>query len=335
MRKMRRFIPSGNLLYVFDAAARLESFTKASEELNVTPAAVSHAMRQLEVSLGASLFHRRHRQLALTSDGERLYRTIGSALDQIEQAAEEIHSSAASDIKVHASITVGTYWLLPRISDYPNPDTRIEMQLYNADRKIELPADGVSMAITNGRVDWPGYEVIAIAEEVMYPVCSPDYLRKHGPINSVSDLLNHKLLHLDGNYHEGYTWQDFMRQFGYEIPAPSGTALFNNYILVVHAALSGAGIGLGWQHSAGDLIASGALVRPLKDYHSTGNDFLLVYRKGRPLTPRAEAVKNWLIGLGRRRATETVPKQESLYSARAETRSLAVRERITDTLQSA
>src|SRR5690606_29577452 len=132
--------------------------------------------------------------------------------------AEEIHSSAASDIKVHASITVGTYWLLPRISDYPDPDTRIEMQLYNADKKIELPADGVSMAITNGRVDWPGYEVMPIAEEVMYPVCSPDYLRKHGPINSVSDLLNHKLLHLDGNYHEGYTWQDFMRQFGYEIP---------------------------------------------------------------------------------------------------------------------
>jgi LysR family glycine cleavage system transcriptional activator len=61
MRKLRRHIPSGNLLYVFDAAARLESFTRAADELNVTPAAVSHAIRQLEQCIGLPLFHRRHR----------------------------------------------------------------------------------------------------------------------------------------------------------------------------------------------------------------------------------------------------------------------------------
>lgn len=298
MRNMRRFIPSGNLLYVFDAAARLESFTKASEELNVTPAAVSHAIRQLETGLGTSLFHRKHRQLELSDDGEKLYRAVGASLDHIERTAEEIHSTAASDIKVYASITVGTYRLLPRISTYSSPDARIEMQLYNSDKKLELPADGVSMAITNGRVDWPGYEVMPFMQEKMFPVCSPGYLEKHGPVSSLTDLLDHNLLHLDSHYHDGYTWREFLAEYGLDYPIPGGPSTFNNYILVVHAVLAGAGIGLGWQHSVGELVASGALVRPLAEEHATANDFLLVYRKGRPLTPRAIAVRDWLIELG-------------------------------------
>ena len=298
MRDMRRFIPSGNLLYVFDAAARLESFTKASEELNVTPAAISHAIRQLETGLGASLFHRKHRQLQLTDDGEKLYRSVEAGLDQIERAALEIHSTAASDIKVYASITVGTYWLLPRISTYPGNDARIEMQLYNSDKKLELPADGVSMAITNGRVDWPGYEVLPFTRETMFPVCSPDYLAKHGPISSLAALLAQNLLHLDSHYHEGHTWREFLAHYGIDYAVSSGASTFNNYILVVHAVLAGAGIGLGWQHSVGDLVASGALVRPLEEFQTTDNDFLLVYRKGRPLTPRASAVLDWLLELG-------------------------------------
>lgn len=300
MREMRRFIPSGNLLYVFDAAARFASFTKASEELNVTPAAISHAIRQLETGLGASLFHRRHRQLLLTDDGEKLYRSVEAGLDQIEHTAMEIHSTAASDIKVYASITVGTYWLLPRISAYPSHNARIEMQLYNSDKKLELPADGVSMAITNGRVDWPGYEVLPFTQEMMFPVCSPGYLEKHGPVSSLEALLSHNLLHLDSHYHEGHTWREFLAHYGVSYAVPGGVSTFNNYILVIHAVLAGAGIGLGWQHSVGDLVATGALVRPVKEFQATDNDFLLVYRKGRPLTPRAAAVRDWLLGLGSR-----------------------------------
>lgn len=303
MRDMRRFIPSGNLLYVFDAAARLQSFTKASEELNVTPAAISHAIRQLETGLGASLFHRKHRQLQLTDDGEKLFRSVESGLDQIERAAIEIHSTAASDIKVYASITVGTYWLLPRISTYPSHDARIEMQLYNSDKKLDLPADGVSMAITNGRVDWQGYEVLPFTAETMFPVCSPGYLEKHGPLSSLADLPAHNLLHLDSHYHEGATWREFLGHYGLNYTLPGGVSTFNNYILVVHAVLSGAGIGLGWQHSVGDLVASGALVRPLKEAQTTTNDFFLVYRKGRPLTPRAAGVRDWLLGLGSLKAS--------------------------------
>ncbi|SIQ95713.1 LysR substrate binding domain-containing protein [Rhizobium sp. RU20A] len=107
-------------------------------------------------------------------------------------------------------------------------------------------------------------------------------------------------MHLDSHYYEGATWWEFLGHYGLNYTLPGGVSTFNNYILVVHAVLAGAGIGLGGQHSVGDLVASGALVRPLKEQQTTGNDFLLVYRKGRPLTPRAAAVHTWLLSLGSR-----------------------------------
>lgn len=299
MRNIRRLVPSGNLLYFFDVAARLESFTKAASELNVTPAAVSHAMRQLEGGIGASLFHRKHRQLELTPDGEKLYRTVSTSLDQIERAAEEIHSLAVSEIKVFASITLGTYWLLPRIASYPDPRTRIEMQLFNSDKSLDLPADGVSMAITSGRVDWPGYEVYPLAEEEIFPVCSRSFLNRCGELTEVKGLLDHNLLHLDASYNDGITWLDFLQQFELTPPAADRSSMYSNYILIVHAVLAGAGFALGWQHSIGALVERGDIVRPLPISFASGNNFQLVYRKGRPLTQRAEAVRDWLLGLGR------------------------------------
>ncbi|MBS9719718.1 LysR family transcriptional regulator [Tianweitania sp. BSSL-BM11] len=296
---MRQLIPSGNLLYVFDAAARCESFTKAAVELNVTPAAVSHAIRQLEEGLGTTLFRRLHRQLRITQDGAKLYQSVARGLDQIEDVAEEIHtSSAAAEIKVYASITVGTYWLLPRLATYPDPDTRIEMQLYNSDRKLDIPADGVSMAITNGRTEWPGYDVQPFAEEKIFPVCSPSFLKNVGPIKDLEALLKLNLLQLDSNYHDGNTWKDFLGHCGVDCPSDYAFDTYNNYILVIHAAIAGSGIGLGWQHSVGDLVENGTLVKPLDVSFSSGNRFRVVSRKDRPLTRRAAAVRDWLLAIG-------------------------------------
>ncbi|MFC6463019.1 LysR substrate-binding domain-containing protein [Paracoccus aerius] len=297
MRKLRRYIPSGNLLYVFDAAARLES-TKAAEELNVTPAAVSHAIRQLEQGLGLPLFHRRHRQLILNSEGLKLRDSITSGLNHVEDTVEELRASLTSTvIKVYAPIAAGSYWFLPRLNQYPDETTRIEMQLYNSDRNLQLPADGASFAITNGRVDWSGHETRKFAREIITPVCSPSYLEKHGPIRLAQDLLGHPLLHLDANYHEGIVWNDFLGFFGVEPGSGQTGVTYNNYILVMQAALTGAGIALGWQHSTDELIKSGSLVRALDVAVDSGEHFWVVHRSERDLSPRAKAVRDWFIAM--------------------------------------
>lgn len=298
MRRLRRHIPSGNLLYVFDAAARLESFTRAADELNVTPAAVSHAIRQLEQCMGVPLFQREHRQLTLNPDGARLRAAVSSGLNQIEEVVEDIRASLVSTaVKVYAPISAGSYWFLPRLARYPDPTTRIEMQLYNSDRNLELPADGVSFAVTNGRRDWTGHQAQPFAREIITPVCSPAYLERHGPLSSARDLLAHPLLHLDDSYHEGIVWNDFLRFVGVEPRAGQPGATYNNYILVMQAALTGAGIALGWQHSTDELLRSESLVPALPLSVDSGQHFSVVRRGERALTPRAQAVWDWCVAM--------------------------------------
>jgi DNA-binding transcriptional LysR family regulator len=312
MRRIRRSIPSGNLLYVFDAAAKWESFTRAADELNVTPAAVSHAIRQLETGLGFSLFVRRHRQLALSPDGAKLHQSIAFGLDRIEETIDRIQAARASSaIKVYASITLGTYWLLPQLASYPDGATRIEMQLYNSDRTLELPDDGISLAITNGRTNWPGYEVHPFAPEVISPVCSPQYLQRHGPICSLEDLSGHRLLHLDDGYHDGITWTGFLGGFGIRRPLAPEDITHNNYILVIHEALTGAGVGLGFHHSMGDLLESGALVRAVDLTVETSSEFQIV-AKGEKQNAQLLSVRDWLVARRRQTATRTGEERRKL-----------------------
>lgn len=299
MRKLRRLIPSGNLLYVFDAAARHESFAKAAKELNVTPAAVSHAIRQLEAALGVSLFERGHRQLRVSSAGSKLFQSVASGLDRIEQTAGEIQTTRSPDIvKLYASITVATYSLLPRLAALRDQEPHMELRLYNSDRTLELPADGVSVAITGGKRDWPGYEMSLFARELIVPICSPSYLARHGPIANIESLSDHTLLHLDEAYHDGVTWFDFLDHFGVKLTENPSRIVYNNYILVLHAAIAGDGVALGWHHVVSDLLARGELVRPLQETFSSGSDFYVVARKGRKLDGRTAALRDWLVEHG-------------------------------------
>jgi DNA-binding transcriptional LysR family regulator len=295
MRNLRRLIPSGNLLYVFDAAARHESFAKAADELNVTPAAVSHSIRQLEAGLGVSLFDRGHRQLRITGAGAKLFQSIASGLDRIEQTVDEIHAFHSSSIvKLYASITVATYSLLPRLATLRDHQAQMELRLYNSDRTLDLPADGLSIAVTGGRRDWPGYDMSLFARELIYPICSPSYLARYGPIHDLDALPRQTLLHLDEAHHDGVTWRDFLDNFDIGLHESSPRLMYNNYILVLHAAIAGEGVALGWHHVVSDLVERGELVRPLSVEFSSGSDFYVVARKGRKLAASATALRDWL-----------------------------------------
>lgn len=297
MRRLRQLIPSGNLFYVFEAAARLESFKNAADELNVTPAAVSHAVRQLESSLKVPLFERSHRQLRLTNAGQRLFQIIASSLDLIERVAGDISPGAESTaVKVHASITVATYWLMPRMEEISALGLPVEVQLYSSDKSLELPNDGNSLAITGGRVDWNGYDVALFAREKIFPICSPAYIARHGPIADLKDLASRHLLHLDSGHHDGVTWLDFLFAFDRSLAASERGRIYNNYILVLHAAIAGEGIALGWEHVVAPLLQNGTLVSPLDISFSSGSDFYVVARKGQKLGAKAQAVWDLLIG---------------------------------------
>jgi LysR family transcriptional regulator, glycine cleavage system transcriptional activator len=83
---MAQRLPPLNGLRTFIAAARSCSFTQAAEELYVTPAAVSRSIRSLEDHLGCTLFHRLHREVALTKEGQFYFESLGDIFNKIADA---------------------------------------------------------------------------------------------------------------------------------------------------------------------------------------------------------------------------------------------------------
>jgi len=299
MHDLRKLVSSANLLYTFEAAARLESFTLAARELNVTPAAVSHAIRQFEDGIGLKLFDRQHKRVTITQEGAKLFKNVSHALERVLLTINDLKSEASkTPVRLYVSITVATHWLLPRLARIREALPLFDLRLYTSDKSLDLPDDGMSIAITGGRGVWPGYHVWLFAKEIIYPVCSPKYLRASSPIEHVKDLRNHRLIHLDDMIHEGVTWHDWFDKFRIAQPKENLKLVYNNYILVLQATLAAEGIALGWQHVVGDLVKQGDLVRPVKEQMSSGVDVYIVARKGRDLHPAACELRDRLIQEG-------------------------------------
>ncbi|HTN97051.1 MAG TPA: LysR substrate-binding domain-containing protein [Nordella sp.] len=299
MHDLRKLVSSANLLYTFEAAARHESFTLAAHELNVTPAAVSHAIRQFEDGIGLKLFDRQHKRVTVTPEGAKLFQNVTQALERVLSTINDLKSaSSKTPVRLYVSITVATHWLLPRLARIREALPLFDLRLYTSDKLLDLPDDGMSIAITGGRGTWPGCHVWLFAKETIYPVCSPKYLRSSGAIRHVKDLRNHRLIHLDDMLHEGVTWRDWFDKFRMPQPNDSRKLVYNNYILVLQATLAAEGIALGWQHVVGDLVKQGDLIRPVKEQMSSGVDVYIVARKGRDLHPAACELRDRLIQEG-------------------------------------
>lgn len=299
MHELRKLVPSANLLYTFEAAARHASFTLAAQELNVTPAAVSHAIRQLEDGVGLTLFDRRHKRVLLTQEGIKFFQSVSQALDRVLVTVNELKSeSQKTPVRLYVSITVATHWLLPRLARIREKLPLFDLRLYTSDKSLDLPDDGMSIAITGGRGTWPGCHVWLFTKEIIYPVCSPDYLRGNRPLKHLKDLTNYRLIHLDDRLHDGVTWRDWFDKFRLPQVKDDRKLVYNNYILVLQATLAAEGIALGWQHVVGDLVRQGQLVRPLKEQMSSGVDVYIVARKGHDLHPAACELRDRLIAEG-------------------------------------
>ena len=160
MKELRKLVPSGQHLVVFEAAARRISFTAAAAELGVSQPAVSRYVRHLERSLGVELFVRWHRSVELTDAGEVLHTAVVAGLSQI----------------VLVSPSFAQHWMVPRLADFRalHCDT-VELRIQVCDRHLELASDGTTLGVRLGDGAWPGYEAALLASEVVFPVASPAF----------------------------------------------------------------------------------------------------------------------------------------------------------------
>jgi len=283
-----------NNLLVFEAAARNGSFTRAANDLGISQPAVSHAMRLLEADLGVALFERQHKGVQPTEAGQYLLEQVGMGLSLIDQALREVRSMQAHQVTLAVSTATATWWLLPRIARFKQLHPGIELRVITTDTDLDMVRERIDLSITLGADDFASFQRWHFVDEEIFPVCSPKFL-KANPLPDLKALARSSLLVLEERYKPRMGWKEWFSKFNVTLPRQPQMLRFNDYSIVLQAALEGQGVAQGWRHIVQPLIAQRLLVRPLQEIVVTDQPLYITAPRGKVLRTDVAHLKDWLV----------------------------------------
>ena len=252
--------PSLHALRAFESAARLGSFARASEELHLSPSAISHQVRALEQHFGRGLFLRANRQVTLTPDGERLFVVLSQAFSSIHGICAELSPPEQTQgLSVHCTPSFAAKWLGPRLPSFiaKHPDINIRLSS-NAEPFDLLRHESIDIVIAYGRApQGPGLTVQSLGQEELVALCSPEFARANARF--VPEQLD-KVIRLDSSF-SPVRWADWFALNGLPAPGSQNGPTFDRGSLVVAAAVQGLGVALETLRFAQAEVDDGSLVR--------------------------------------------------------------------------
>ncbi|VWB87352.1 LysR substrate-binding domain-containing protein [Burkholderia lata] len=289
---MRR-LPNFVLLKAFEATARLQSFTRAAEELHLTQSAISHQVRELEDYLGRRLLIRRNRTVEATPEGLRLQQSLGRVFDVIEAACNEVSlAPTAQVLALHSAPSFAAKWLGPRLPEFMRENPDITIRLSSGATPIDLTRDReVDVAISYGyAVQRTGITTLPMGEERIAPMCSPSLLRSDSELRE----LVRKLTLIDSQL-SGIKWSDWFNLNNMSLPNRARPS-FDRAALVLSAAVDGMGVALETTRlaerelSRGDLVilGEGEFVKLSRETH------FLSYREDERDIDKVKRFRVWL-----------------------------------------
>ena len=275
---MRRSLPPLKALHVFEVAARLQSFTKAAEVLNVTHGAVSKQIKLLEISLGIPVFERRPRHLVLTPHGRQLMKSTGKALDIIEQeflktkSEIKLRGRQRPRLVVMCDPAFASLWLMPRLKMLRDAlhGAHVEIKAIS-DPKNEILNERGDCAIWYGSRGHRGLNTQRLFKCTLFPVCSAGLKDSGVPLKSPKDLLRHTLLH-DRDTRE---WQKYFKLAALPQFDQDSGEVFGMYHLTIDAARQGAGVAIGDDVLCAQPLRDGTLVRPFGPSFASPNTYFM------------------------------------------------------------
>lgn len=294
MEGFRRRLPSLTSLVVLEAVARHASFTRAAGELGVTQAAVSRQIHGLEQELGFALFRRLHRRVELTERGRILAGVLSQSFNLIDQTIANVRAQSDEDeLVIGATIAFTQLWLLSRISEFRRLHPSTKIRLITQDTPIDLERDMVDVAIRYGDGVWPDGRSVFLCEDDLFPVCSPSYAAGCRLPETADELLGHTLLDFESPNPGWIGWKEWLAAFSVARPARPVLRL-SYYTDVVHAAVAGHGIALGWSCLVEDLLQQGRLRRVTDLHLRTRSAYFVVVPGRKSLKPSVQAFVDWL-----------------------------------------
>jgi LysR family transcriptional regulator, glycine cleavage system transcriptional activator len=288
---MPRHLPPLNALRAFEAAAHSENFTRASEEMGVSQAAVSQQVKGLEATLGVKLFTRNGRRLVMTDAGREYLNVVRDALDRIAVGTDRLLEAQSSSIlTVSTTPDFGSKWLVHRLGQFSAAYPQIDLRVSSTTRQIDLVAERVDLAIRHGDGHWAGLDAVRLCAERLVPVCSPKLLSGRNRVTRASDLLKLPLLRLEG----WATWAKWFEATGIAVPARRGPVL-NQASVLIDAAVDGQGVALARTTLAAWDLLHGRLVVPISVALPLENTYWIVYPKLASREAKVVTLRDWLM----------------------------------------
>jgi LysR family glycine cleavage system transcriptional activator len=303
-------LPPLPLLRTFEAAARHLSFTKAAQELHVTPAAVSQQIKALEEALGVALFQRLTRALRLTDAGAALLPGVSEAFRCLAAAVEQGRTPAAATLDLAAPPSFASHWLIPRLDDFCSRHPGIALRLSSGLDAVEhggeaaalqrlraLADDGVNhLAILFGSGSYPGWRVDALFTPHYLPVCAPALAQG---LRQPADLLSSTLIHdetLAGAAGAlGFGWPQWLQAAGVRgTAAARQQRRFANGVLAMEAARAGHGVTLAARELIAPQLAAGTLAAPFALSVAAPFSYCLVAAERIAARADVAALREWL-----------------------------------------
>jgi len=292
----RRRLPPLNALRAFETAARHLNFSRAADELSVTPGAVSQQIQNLEDYVGASLFRRTPRGLLLTDAAQTALPALREAFDRLAEAA--LLLTAAVDgrrLSVTAAPSFAAKWLVPRLGRFGDAHPQVDVWLSADMDLVDFAAGEVDLAIRYGAGPYLGLEAIRLMSETVTPVISPELMAAN-PLNDPADLARQVLLH-DGSPDADDScpdWQMWLAARGVKGVDGARGPRFNQSSLVIEAAVGGRGVALAKRTLAQDDLDAGRLIVPIRITTSVDFAYWVVHPKSKGRLPQVKAFVSWI-----------------------------------------
>lgn len=290
---MLRKLPPLNALKAFEAAARHESFTRASEELFVTQGAISHQVKALESELGLKLFLREHQRLVLTEAGRDYLAVVRDAFDRIALGTAQVLQRQDSGVlTVSTSPDFAAKWLVHRIGRFSALHPDIELRVSAAMHHVDFAREDVDMAVRHGDGSWTGLDAERLTSEHLFPVCSPAILPRNKRRLGATALTRLPLLHLD----DETGWTRWLRHAGHEPALPLGGLVLNRASMLIDAAADGQGVALARTALAAWDLLGGRVVVASPDGMPLKSAYWIVGPQATSKRPKIKIFRDWLLG---------------------------------------
>jgi LysR family transcriptional regulator, glycine cleavage system transcriptional activator len=284
-------IPVGPLR-AFDVAARNLNLSAAAEELNVTHAAVSRQVKQLELRLGVKLFERLPRGLKLTAHGALLAEGTREAFDRLASAIEDVSVPAVRrKLVISTFASLAARWVMPRVQSFAERFPEVDLQVQTGTRLVDFNREDVDLALRFGNGNYPGLHVVPLFSPKDIVVCAPSLLARGAKLETIDDLQHHTLLHAESHR----PWARWLESVGAKNINSRRGIICGDRNAMLQATLEGQGVGLTPEVFATSDLASGRLVRVFEQALQAEFSIYAVCLPRRLEDPIVAGALDWLV----------------------------------------